>query len=192
MLTKEELRGVVDLNDLSNTCPITGFLPIHAAAANGLRAMVDFLSDLPGYPALEVKRAKPYLTSPAKLLDLAGLSPLQLAVKLGDKLMFMHILQRQTNILWKWGPITQYMIDLEGVDSAGVQKGEDVMELVGQMNAVDSTKELLLDSVMNGFVYSLFEYKWKVPLDRTHLPYQSTRPTTVLTCPTHPSIHQHT
>ena len=53
------------------------------------------------------------------------------------------------------------MIDLEGVDSAGAQKGEDVMELVGQMTATESTRELLLDSVMNGFVYSLFEYKWK-------------------------------
>ncbi|KAL1511772.1 hypothetical protein AB1Y20_005058 [Prymnesium parvum] len=161
ILKKPELDGIVDLNDTDNACTITGFLPIHAAAANGLRGMVDFLSDLPNHPELELKRAKSYLTRPAQLRDLTGLSPLQLAVKLGDRLMFMHILQRQTNILWKWGPITQYMIDLDGVDSAGAQKGEDVMELVGQMNAVVETKELLLDSVMNGFVYSLFEYKWK-------------------------------
>ena len=100
-------------------------------------------------------------TVPAGNGDLTGLTPLQLGVKLGNRLMFMHNLKRQTNILWKWGPVTQYMIDLEGVDSAGAQKGEDVMELVGQMTATESTRELLLDSVMNGFVYSLFEYKWK-------------------------------
>ena len=89
-------------------------------------------------------------------------------------------------VLWKWGPVTQYMIDLKGVDSAGEQKGEDVMELVGQvtcaelrahvtsamrardltdgrlvgqMNAIPETQQLLLDSVMNGFVYQLFAQK---------------------------------
>ena len=85
----------------------------------------------------------------------------QIGVKLGNRLVFMHILKRQTNILWKWGPVTQYMIDLTGVDSAGPQKGGDVMELVGLLDASDATRELLLDSVMNGFVYSLFDLKWK-------------------------------
>ena len=98
MLNKPELEGIIDLNDSSNACTITGFLPVHAAAANGLRKMVDFLCDLPGCPHLEHKRAKTALTQPGKLRDMTGLSALQLAVKLGDKLMFMHVLQRQTNM----------------------------------------------------------------------------------------------
>ena len=53
-------------------------------------------------------------------------APTQLAVKLGDHRMVQHILRRQTKVLWKWGPITQYMIDLDGVDSAGGAKGTGV------------------------------------------------------------------
>ena len=62
MLNKPELDDIIDLNDSSNACTITGFLPVHAAAANGLRKMVDFLCDLPGQPHLEHKRAKTALT----------------------------------------------------------------------------------------------------------------------------------
>ena len=77
MLETPELDGIVDLNDNDMACPFTGFLPLHAAAANGLREMVDFLSDLPGRPELEHKRAANVLTQPGTFTDLTGLSPLQ-------------------------------------------------------------------------------------------------------------------
>ena len=68
---------------------------------------------------------------------------------MGDELMFKHILGRQTMILWRWGPVTQYMIDLSGVDSsAGVQATgvqttmthwSSAMDLVGSMDATEKT-----------------------------------------------------
>ena len=60
------------------------------------------------------------------------------------------------------------MIDLAGIDSAGEQRAEDVMELVGAEGASHKTQELLLDHVMNGFVYSLFELKWARFASRFH------------------------
>ena len=44
------------------------------------------------------------------------LSPLSLAVRLGDHSMTKHILRKQCTILWVWGPVTQYSIDLSGID----------------------------------------------------------------------------
>ena len=172
LLLHPALQGVISLNDVDLACPITGFMPIHAATANGLRAMFTFLAgegdgdgtgagttEIPALPE-ERRSDSSICTVVGKRLDLAGLSPLQLSAKLGNHAMFKHILRRQTVVLWKWGPVTQYMIDLVGIDSAGAQKAEDVMELVGAMDATPKTQELLLDHVMNGFVYSLFELKW--------------------------------
>eukprot|EP00966_Prymnesium_polylepis_P113063 2615083-Prymnesium_polylepis.1 len=63
--------------------------------------MFTFLADLPGLP--EDQRADSgMLTSVGRRQDTAGLSPLQLSVKLGNLAMFKHILRRQTVVLWKW------------------------------------------------------------------------------------------
>eukprot|EP00966_Prymnesium_polylepis_P113064 2615083-Prymnesium_polylepis.2 len=42
------------------------------------------------------------------------------------------------------------------------------MELIGAEGASHKTQELLLDNVMNGFVYSLFELKWARYASRFH------------------------
>jgi hypothetical protein len=152
------VSGVVSLNDPASACQMTGMMPIHVVAANGLTSMYDWMTkDL-----AEEHRAD--VTATARLgtqvsLGLYQLSPMQVAVRVGDHTMFKHLLRRQCSVLWVWGPVTQYSINLLGVDSAGDGSG-DVMELVGRFDAAKETTTLLLDSFMQGFIYELFKLKW--------------------------------
>eukprot|EP00966_Prymnesium_polylepis_P030959 720306-Prymnesium_polylepis.1 len=89
MLECERLaKGVIDLNDHRQACKTTGFLPVHAVTANGLRDMYDFVTELPRLPHLEHARASRKLKSAAGdeslELGLGELEPLQLTTKLGD------------------------------------------------------------------------------------------------------------
>ena len=65
----------------------------------------------------------------------------------------------QARIMWKWGPVTQYSIDLAALDSAGEGCG-NVMELIANRNACRPTQEMLLDSFMTGFINKLYLLKW--------------------------------
>ena len=47
-----KMRGVIDLNAPRHACRATGFLPLHAAVANGQMAMHDFMVDLYATPIL--------------------------------------------------------------------------------------------------------------------------------------------
>ena len=85
----------------------------------------------------------------------------QLATRLGDHVMFEHILRRQTRTLWQWGPVAQHMISLDGIDSAG-EAGSDVMELIGRIDASDSTTDMLLDEFMGGFLHQA-RHSWAHP-----------------------------
>ena len=78
--------GLVSLND--NVGAIMGFTPLHAATANGLRSMYDFLtSELPA----EHRAHKTSLTSPGRLIsfNLDGMSPLQVAYLLTYLLAYL-------------------------------------------------------------------------------------------------------
>merc|ERR1712185_172982 len=90
-----------------------------------------------------------------------SLTSLQLACQLGNHAMFKHILSRSMGILWKWGPVTQNQINLEGIDSAPGRGGE-VLELIGRFDAKIATQEMLLDDFMDGMFHKLFEEKWCV------------------------------
>lgn len=149
--------GLISMsNREESTCVLTGFQPIHAVAANGLRSMYDFITEeLP-----EEHRAAVVPAGVGRLKTTTiGLSPMQLCAKLGDHEMVKHIMRKQTTILWVWGPVTQHSIDLRGIDSAGAGGG-DIMELIAHMEAGKRTTELVLDSFMGGFIYSLFIEKW--------------------------------
>jgi len=88
-----------------------------------------------------------------------GLRALQLCAVLGDKRMLQYCLRHKSEMEWKWGPVTQYRLDLDGVDSQG-DSGGDVMEIIGQIDAPKATQEMLLDNFMHGFLYLLFVEKW--------------------------------
>ena len=89
------------------------------------------------------------------------MSPLQVAAKRGLQSMFQHIMRAEhTTILWVWGPLTQYQIALGGIDSAG-RGASDVMEVLTREDSSVDTKEFILDSFMEGFLFRLYQYKWE-------------------------------
>ena len=120
--------------------------------------MYDFLAEMPEAEHLEDRTAnekqKTLTPNEAALgrapptIEYSGLSALQLVCKMGDVEMFKHILGRQTMIMWRWGPVTQYMLDLTGVDSSGTGVS-DCMELVGNVDAGEKTKAFILNDVMS-------------------------------------------
>ena len=152
--------GLVSLNDREDGCRLSGFLPLHATVASSQEEMFDWLtSNLPR----EWRASTDQVSKVGHLREtheLASLTPLQLSASFGDRSMVRHLLRRQCEVMWVWGPVTQYALSLEGVDSAGRGSG-DVMELIVRIGARRRTTEMLLDSFMNGFIYTLYQQKWR-------------------------------
>lgn len=162
-LSEQNMTGLIDPNDPTIGCEQTGFLPLHVAVVNSLTRMYDFLIELPNLPKLRHLRAQ---RSPASVPVGWGpggeLTPLQLATFIGDERMFQHIMRRRSTVLWAWGPVTQFQMSLEGIDSIGASDN-DVMNLVARSDATPETRELLGDDMMAGFLFNkLFvDQKWK-------------------------------
>jgi hypothetical protein len=157
------MTNAVSLNSRADACPNTGFLPLHAIVANGVLTMFDFVTkELPN----ELRADDTQHTRRGKVAQgLRSLTAMQLAAKLGDHQSFRSLLRKQCEILWVWGPVTQFQLDLKNIDSAG-KGGGDIMELITRMDATKRTTQMLLDTFMNGFIHRLFEQKWRV-LDAT-------------------------
>jgi hypothetical protein len=152
--------GHVGLNDREDACKATGMMPIHAVVANSQDEAYEFLTL--GLPRLWRADAT-QLTRVGRLpsaLELAALSPLQLAAALGDRALVRYMLKKQCEVMWVWGPVTQFALDLKGIDSSGTGGG-DVMELIVRIGARRRCCEMLLDSFMNGFIWKLYQIKWK-------------------------------
>ena len=154
------------LNANECACKITGFLPLHAAAANGMTDMFDYLigrdgrllDDTPPLP--EERRADRNLkTSQGERMSWSGLSALQLAAKLGDQRMCKHILRERLRMNWKWGPLTSLSLPLNEIESA-YEQDAGLMELVAHFDARPATQAMLLDDFMQGFLHELFVQKW--------------------------------
>jgi len=152
--------GHVDLNRREDSCRLSGFLPIHAVIASSNVPMYEFLTtELPRELRCDAQNAT-YIGRLEAGLEFACLTPLQLAASLGDRSLVRHILRKQCEVMWKWGPVTQFALDLRGIDSTGQGSG-DLMELIVRLGARDRTCEMLLDTFMNGFIYQLFLDKWR-------------------------------
>ena len=155
--------GYVSMNDRNSTCEVSGYMPLHAVVAHGMTDMYDWLTSMPELPTY--KRAKKDQRSQVGRLshvhNTHGLLPAQLAAKLGNHRMCKHILRTATTVLWVWGPVTQYSINLAGIDTAGAGSG-DIMELLTRADAPKRTTELILDSFMTGFLYRLYVQKWRL------------------------------
>lgn len=72
------------------------------------------------------------------------LTPLQLAVRLGDRRMAAHILRKRLTTNWQWGPLTSFRMGLREIDSVG-DEGNDMLELVQNFKATLGTQKMLLD-----------------------------------------------
>ena len=181
MLTMKD-KGV-HFNLYEPYCKLTGFLPIHAVVALGKTETIDRMLELE--PSLRTNHdngeegqrvhliaQKPDTVAPRNLgvrtvklsvghlaeLPRPGHSPLQLAVKFGRQDMFKHLLRKQTTLRWSWGLLREYEIDLKGVDDVG--SANDVLTLVSHNFATESTRELITDGCMQGFLFRLFVDKW--------------------------------
>eukprot|EP00966_Prymnesium_polylepis_P125841 2909890-Prymnesium_polylepis.1 len=127
-------------------CPISGYLPLHAATVLGQKPSFNLLCDTFGADEFGV--------------DEQGLTPLKLAAKLGLHAMFRHVLGRRAVVVWRWGPVTSYMLPLAGIDTEGKFGMDTVMEIMAEEDARETTQKMLLDSFMKGFIFQLFEAKW--------------------------------
>ena len=91
--------GIVDLNQRADGCRLSGFLPLHAVVASSQEGMLDFVTtELPREWRADVDQ----VTRVGRLesaLDLASLSPLQLAAVLGDRALVRHILKKQCEVM---------------------------------------------------------------------------------------------
>ena len=156
------------LTDHEYACRATGFTPIHCAVANGRIRMYDLLSGAHNHFAPQPGESRlanhqvvngDQISAHSTHETWSGLTPLQLAAKLGDHRMCKHILRKRLFLNWKWGPLTSYRISLDEIDSAH-EGGNDVMELVGDFRASESTQSLVLDDFMQGFLFTLIKEKW--------------------------------
>ena len=148
----DELTAPVRAGYVVDKATERGRSVFHAAVACGLSDVYDLLLELPpafGKVVAFERRADPSLrTSRGRQeLRLNDLTPIQLATRLGDRRMFMHILHRRMVIQWKWGPVTQYQCDLDEIDSASNTGGNDVMELVAHLESLPQCQEMILDDL---------------------------------------------
>ena len=157
---------LVSLNDRSDACVISGYLPIHAVTASSLEGTYEYITkELPEHYRADVTQRSSIGRMPE--INVHGLLPLQLAAKLGDHDLVKFMLRKQCSVLWVWGPVTMHSINLAGIDSAGDGNG-DIMELVTRMDADTGCTSLLLDEFMQGLVYKLFLDKWKLFGSKLH------------------------
>ena len=106
----DKMRAIVDLNNPKLACGFTGFRPLHVAVANGLKSMYTWLANLPELPELHTFRAdRQGRTQLCKKLEYSDLTPMQLAAKLGDHEMFKFVLREKAELMWRWGPVCQYL-----------------------------------------------------------------------------------
>jgi hypothetical protein len=139
LLTGRMQRFTGGLNGVSSSkrelpehyCRLTGFLPIHAVVACNRVEEADFLTreylEDEGDSLTFEHRADPHQKTKIPslpglaghhLLGLSGMTPLQLAVRLGHTEMFRHLLRwHHTEILWEWGERRAYSINLREIDS---------------------------------------------------------------------------
>ena len=75
----------------------------------------------------------------------------------------MAVLGKQCEVMWVWGPITQFSLDLSGIDTAAVDDAmPKVLEVIVRKGAYKRTTQMLLDTFMNGFLHQLFVEKWRM------------------------------
>lgn len=162
LLNDRRIAFAIDLNQ--NECRKTGFLPIHAVVACGSELMYDFLISKKVPPVRRANAQSKIRVRSGSIFPLP-LNPLQLAVRMGNQRMCLHVIKAQCcAVTWVWGPTTRYKLDLMGIDSSTVKGrggGVDVMELIGRPNAPMSAREMLLDDFMNGLLHDLFRRKWR-------------------------------
>ena len=90
-----------------------------------------------------------------------GLTPLRLAARMGKDVMFEHILSSKKTRMWQWGPIASYSVPLDEIDTFGRPGRTQVLDFVVDVNAFETTKSMLSDTVLNGLLWQIIQHKWQ-------------------------------
>ena len=107
---KEMVRLFVQKGAPLNVQDSFGNSVFHLLVIHGLRDMYDFVEGL----WKETRQAK----SPSQLLNKEKLGPFTLAAKIGQKEMFVHLLEKEGTVIteWTYGPVARYLYPLKGLD----------------------------------------------------------------------------
>ena len=90
-----------------------------------------------------------------------GLTPLRLAARMGKDVMFEHILSSKKTRMWQWGFIASYSVPLDEIDTFGRPGRTQVLDFVVDVNAFETTKSMLSDTVLNGLLWQIIQHKWQ-------------------------------
>ncbi len=151
------------INLQAHPCPFSGYYPIHVAVANGRQRVFDLLVANGADVRLRTKK----VTEASQ-----ELTALQLACKLGSHVMTEHILKDRMQVQWRWGPVVSYKLPLEEIDTNSLEDafaGCDLMELMLAPEALPASQQMLLDKFMSGFLWELFQQKWRRFGRRLHI-----------------------
>ena len=153
--------GHLSLNRQADVSNSSGFMPLHSLIAwscctRSQLAMYEYLTNQLPYE----HRASTSIPTGGGMVDTyIDLLPVQLAAALGNQALVRHMLRSQAEVVWTWGPVTQYSLNLKEIDSANVGSG-DIMELIVRHGATKRTTEMILETFMNGFLFQLYRKKW--------------------------------
>lgn len=141
----------------------TGYSVLHAVVANGAMQAYDALMNPPCRLQGDADSTKRLLVTSRRLAagpTLAGVSALRFAAKLGKSHMVEHILSHEKQLMWKWGPVAQYKISLDEIDTGPNDTGrQQVLDFAADVTASFESQRLLTDDVLNGFLFDLIRDK---------------------------------
>ena len=84
-------------------------------------------------------------------------NPLQLATRMGDQRLVQYILRTQSHCEWEWGP---FAVVPRLADRLMRDTGTHVMEICARLDAEPETREMLLDTFVDGIFHKLFAQKF--------------------------------
>lgn len=122
--------------------------------------MYDFLLSLPGIEGRRERVANPTFKTRPRNPHAHKLTALQLAFWRGDAAMVQYCIEQRSRFQWRWGPLSATMFSLAEIDSSGAG-GNDLMELIVMNDASQKTREMILDSFLDGMLHKLFRDKWR-------------------------------
>ena len=122
----DKVRGFINLNDREQFCVFSGFSPMHAVVATATRACTTSWWTCPSWgsrtTASRPTRAQERRRDGRGLRARVRRRPHAAAARVRSSATTRCSSTSSTadllGILWKWGPVTQFQIDLDGIDSA--------------------------------------------------------------------------
>ena len=137
----EEQGGEKQRREVMTAADAFGNTALHMCVANNQLEMYNFLVDEMGFP--ETSRNN------------AGMTPFIQAAHDGNERAFDVILKRRFSVVWTYGPVTNYSLSLEGIDTVGsdpMKHDPSVLDVV--------LKRRHLGLLSHPILVAMLEMKW--------------------------------